>query len=541
MVHFFVFLTALFVAMVLVAVFMRLAPRLRFVDVPDGRKIHSTAIPRIGGIGMVLGAVASVLAWIDLSRSTEMVLFGIGVITAFGLWDDRVDLDYRIKFGGQLLAIAVVVWLGGVVIERLPGLESGEIPRFVSYPLTVFFLLGTTNATNLSDGLDGLAAGLSLLSLACIASLADLAEGDELVFTSLAIIGATLGFLRYNTHPAMVFMGDTGSQFLGFSLGVLALMLTEQVNTALTPGLALPILGLPIIDTLMVMGQRIAEGRSPFKPDKNHFHHKLLALGFDQYEAVLIIYAIQSLFVASAYLLRYESYWVIASFYLALSAVIVLFYPLARMLNWRLHSGMHPRGPSPVTAFLKRARDRARLDQTPNQVLSLLITGFLVMGSVAAKELAPDISYFVVASFAAWLLFRLLRLPAVKWVERFVIYSCVILVIYSIELSGVMERPLWQAGLKYFFLILAAAIAVGVRFSERYYFSVTPSDYLLVFILLAAANLPVFGDVNYAKLAIQSAVVLYGVEFVLRRRSAASRAISTGAMVAFVIVGIKTL
>ena len=541
MVHFVVFLTALFVAMVLVAVFMRLAPRLRFVDVPDGRKIHSAVIPRIGGIGMVLGAVASILAWVDLSPSAEMFLFGIGVITVFGLWDDRVDLDYRIKFAGQLLAISVAVWLGGVAVERLPGLESREIPWFVAYPLTVFFLLGTTNATNLSDGLDGLAAGLSLLSLACIASLADLAEGDELVFACLAIIGATLGFLRYNTHPAMVFMGDTGSQFLGFSLGVLVLMLTEQVNTALTPGLALPIVGLPIIDTLMVMGQRVLEGRSPFKPDKNHFHHKLLALGFDQYEAVLIIYAIQSLFVASAYLLRYESYWLIATFYLALGAVIVLFYPLARVFGWRLHGGAHPRRASPVTGFLKYARDRARLDQTPNRVLSLLITGFLIMGSVAARELAPDIRYFVAASLAAWLTFRLFRLPAARWVERFVIYSCVILVIYSIELSGITDRPPWQAGLKYFFPFLAAVTAVGVRFAGRYYFSVTPSDFLVVFILLAAANLPVFGDVNYAKLAIQSAVVLYGVEFVLRRRTAASRAISLGAVTAFVIVGVKAL
>jgi len=541
MVHFFVFLTALFVAMVLVAIFMRLAPRLRFVDVPDGRKIHSAVIPRVGGIGIVLGAVASVLAWIDLSRSTEMFLLGIGVITAFGLWDDRVDLDYRIKFAGQLLAISVVVWLGDVVVERLPGLEDREIPWFVTYPLTIFFLLGTTNATNLSDGLDGLAAGLSLLSLACIASLADLAEGDELVFTTIAIIGATLGFLRYNTHPAMVFMGDTGSQFLGFSLGVLVLMLTEQVNTALTPGLALPIVGLPIIDTLMVMGQRVAEGRSPFKPDKNHFHHKLLALGFDQYEAVLIIYALQSLFVVSAYLLRYESYWVIAIFYLALSAVIVLFYPLARILDWRLRGSVHPHVTSPVTGFLKSVRDWARLDQTPNQVLSLLITGFLIMGSVTAKGLAPDIRYFVAASLAVWLSFRLFRLSAAKWIERFVIYASVILVIYSIELSGITERPLWHAGLKYFFPGLAAVIAVGVRFAGRYYFSVTPSDFLVVFILLAAANLPVFGDVNYAKLAIQSAVVLYGVEFVLRRRSAASLAISIGAMAAFVIVGIKTL
>lgn len=139
MVHFVVFLTALFVTMVLVAMFMRLAPRLGFVDLPDGRKIHRAAIPRIGGIGMVIGAVVSVLVWLDLSRSCEMFLYGVGVIAAFGLWDDRVDLDYRIKFAGQLLAIAVVVGLGGLAVERLPGFENSEIPWLVSYPLTVFF------------------------------------------------------------------------------------------------------------------------------------------------------------------------------------------------------------------------------------------------------------------------------------------------------------------------------------------------------------------------------------------------------------------
>jgi UDP-GlcNAc:undecaprenyl-phosphate GlcNAc-1-phosphate transferase len=120
-----------------------------------------------------------------------------------------------------------------------------------------------------------------------------------------------------------------------------------------------------------------------------------------------------------------------------------------------------------------------------------------------------------------------------------VIYSGVILVIYSIEISGAIGRPLWQAALQYFFVILAVVIAVGVRFSERRHFAVTPSDYLVAFILLAAANLPVFGDVNYAKLAIQSAVVLYGAEFVLRRQSAAGRAISIAAVAAFVIAGIK--
>ena len=154
-------------------------------------------------------------------------------------------------------------------------------------------LVGITNAINLSDGLDGLAGGVTFLSLAAIAVLTYIAvDAGFMLLATMSIMGSILGFLRFNTFPARIFMGDGGSQFLGFSAGVLAILLTQSSNTALSPALPLLILGLPILDTLMVMGERIYEGRSPFVADRKHIHHRLLALGFHHYEAVVTIYAL---------------------------------------------------------------------------------------------------------------------------------------------------------------------------------------------------------------------------------------------------------
>lgn len=533
---FFTFLTALFVAMVLVAVSAHLARRFDLVDIPDPRKVHTVPIPRVGGIGMVLGVVVAVLAWAEPGPALRMFLWAVALLGLFGVWDDRVDLDYRLKFAGQSLAAVLIMSEGEVVIERLPWLESTPLSPWLTYPLTFFFLLGTTNATNLADGLDGLAAGLSLLSLACIAYLADLGEGEDIILAAVAIMGATLGFLRYNTHPAQIFMGDTGSQFLGFSLGVLVLLLTQRANTALTPGLALLVLGLPIIDTLVVMGQRLAHGLSPFRPDKNHFHHKLLSLGFDQYEAVLAIYGLQALFVVAAYFLRYEASSRLTLFYFSLAAVVALLPLLAQRLGWRLH----PRRTSWLARSVRFLMARAHLDSLPQRLLGWVIPVFLVLGAIFGANTARDFGYLAAAMLPLPLCLRLLRTPLALWAERLAMYSAVILVIYALETSESLHSAEAQAGLRYFFFALAVLIAVGVRFSGAY-FSVTPSDFLVLFILLAAANLPTLGGAHYAKLAIHAAVMLYGVEFVLRGRGGAVRALWAGTLVALAVVGIRAV
>lgn len=529
---FVLFLTTLFLAMVLVAGLIKLSAPLGLVDVPDARKVHASAIPRVGGIGMVVATIVALLLEFELDAGLRVCLLGVGILTVFGLMDDRYDLNYKTKFLGQFLAVLVVVVFGDVVIRRLCFLDCGTLPDAVAYPLTVFFLLGVTNAMNLADGLDGLAAGISILSLACIAFLADLAGGYQTIGAAVAILGAILGFLRYNTHPAIVFMGDTGSQFLGFSAGVLAVLLTQKVNTALSGSLPLLILGLPIIDTLLVMGHRILRGVSPFKPDRNHVHHKLLSLGFDHYEAVLATYVFQALCILLAYFLRYESDFLIVAIYLALFAVIAAFFPLAKAFHWRLHNADRGRV-SFLTRKLNLVLERAWLDKGAYQAVRFAVPAFLVATAMLTRKDNPDeIAVFAAGILGSWLVWVGARLPGAEFVERMAVYSSVILVVYLAQTAG-FEHSEVDRWFNYLVASLAVVVGVGVRFSGRY-FSLTPSDFLVMFVLLAAANLPVFNQVNYAKIAVQSAILLYGIEYILRRGSGTVWAVRGGGILALI-------
>ncbi|QSA95531.1 glycosyltransferase family 4 protein [Methylococcus sp. EFPC2] len=538
MFYYSIFLTALFVSMVLVAILIRLAAGWKLVDIPDARKVHKGAIPRIGGIGMVLGTVAAIGAWLGFDSGPKLFLLGILIIAAFGIWDDRANLNYKIKFLGQFLAVLAVVLPGDLLIDRLsfPGCE--DLPNLVSAPLTVFFLLGMTNAVNLADGLDGLAGGVSLLSLACIIALAAPADASEVILLSLAIGGSILGFLRYNTHPAVVFMGDTGSQFLGFSLGVLAIWLTQTANTALPPELPLLILGLPIVDTLTVMTQRILKGHSPFKPDRNHFHHRLLDLGLDHYEAVLAIYSLQAVFVCAAYVLRYESAALILGFYAALALALIAMHPLGTRLRWRLHRWQGHHRVSWLAHGVRELQQRQWLNKYPYYSVTLLIVGFLIVVALKINTRTPDLGYLSLAILILGATLRFFASPSMSSrLRSLIIYTGAILMIYLLNTQTGAELAEFQSRLKWFFLLLALLLAVGVRYSGREYFSLSTSDYLVMFILLASAYMPTFE--NSARLALEAAVMLYGVEYVKRRGGLPAHALWYGANAGFALVAAR--
>jgi UDP-GlcNAc:undecaprenyl-phosphate GlcNAc-1-phosphate transferase len=251
--YFAVFVIALVMTIALIPPLIQYSGRLKLVDVPGGRKVHMTAIPRVGGIAMVLSILIPVFLWVEVDPAVLSLLLGIGVIFVFGIWDDRGDLDYRLKFAGQIIAAGIVVLYGDIAIKVVPFFGFDPVSPWFYIPLSIFVLVAVTNAINLADGLDGLAAGVVLLSLAGVAILALLADSTNLLLITLAVIGAIAGFLRFNTYPARIFMGDTGSQFLGFSAGVLMIMLTQQVNTALNPAIPLLLFGLPLFDTLFVI------------------------------------------------------------------------------------------------------------------------------------------------------------------------------------------------------------------------------------------------------------------------------------------------
>ena len=324
------FILSLFLTIGLVPVFKRMAFRMHLVDEPDARKVHVLPMPRSGGISMAIGAFLPVLIWVPMNNMLRAVHLGCTIIVVFGLLDDVKNLKYWQKLCAQVAGALVVMIYGGVQIRCLGGLlpGGGTLPLVVSLPLTLLFIVGVTNAINLSDGLDGLAGGVSLLSFVSIGFFAHRCGNTHLALMCVAVAGAILGFLRYNTHPAVVFMGDAGSQMLGFLCVVFTLMLT-QAHTPYSEITPLFVIGFPIIDTLTVMGERMAKGGSPFKPDKNHFHHRLMKQGLFHSESVALIYLLQAIFIGCAFLLRFYPNWLNISVFLGLSCGIIFLFYLA--------------------------------------------------------------------------------------------------------------------------------------------------------------------------------------------------------------------
>jgi UDP-GlcNAc:undecaprenyl-phosphate GlcNAc-1-phosphate transferase len=347
-----------------------------------------------------------------------------------------------------------------------------------------------------------------------------------------------LGFLRYNTHPAMVFMGDTGSQFLGFSLGVLAIWLSQRVNTAIAPELPLLIMGLPIIDTLLVMTQRILRGQSPFLPDRTHFHHKLLDLGFDHYQVVLAIYAIQAGFVAAAYFLRYESTLLILGCYALAVTLIATLYPLAHRLGWQ----RHPAREGVLSAFSSTMlKTKAPVAGLVYILISAMIGTYLLGAMAISAKLASEIFALSLAVCLSALTCRILRLSMTTVLVRLAIYICALLSTYA----GIFEPALaesvdfmWH---HVYFAVLMALIAVGIRISGETHFRLTPSDYLMMAAFVTAANLPILKDPRYSQLTMEAAVILYGVEYVLNRECMGKDVLLGLAILPVLVIGARAL
>lgn len=322
------FYIAFLLSTLLVPVGIRLGRRWGIVDKPDPRKVHTGLIPRTGGMAIAVATVASLLAPMAMSRELGGYMGGGLIILFFGMWDDMRDLSYRIKFFGQIAAILTFALISGVQVcclgELLPGIFVYLGPA--SILVTLIFMLAVINIINLSDGLDGLAGGLSLLILLACAFLGYIQEAMLPIAIALAVSGGLVGFMRYNVHPAEVFMGDTGSQFLGYTIGACLIMLTQN-HSIYTPVLPLFLLGTPILDTAMVMYERIQSGQSPFKPDKNHLHHKLLRAGLTQEQAVVSIYFLHFALIVTGFALRF------VADYLSLLLYIIILWAVFAFRN----------------------------------------------------------------------------------------------------------------------------------------------------------------------------------------------------------------
>ena len=289
----------------------RFAERVGAIDVPkDGRRVHDHPIPRMGGLAIFMGFVLSVLLFVNMSLPVLGMLLGAVIIAVMGAVDDIVSLKPLVKLAGQVLAALAAIRCG-LVFDTISNPNFFSQTTFIqigrlSAPLTLLWIVGCTNAVNLIDGLDGLAVGVSAISSLTM-FVVSLYVADPLVSILLAaLVGACLGFMPFNLNPAKIFMGDVGSQLLGFILStvsILGLFKFHAIITFIVPVLALAV---PLADTTFAFVRRIAHGQSPFKADRGHLHHRLLAMGMSQKQAVAVIYGISALLGLFAVLITGE-------------------------------------------------------------------------------------------------------------------------------------------------------------------------------------------------------------------------------------------
>lgn len=339
----------LVMSLILTPLIMKLAIKMNATDEPNYRKAHSVSKPTLGGIAIFISFLVGLLILQPSSDYHWAIVTGAFIIILLGIFDDLYNLSAKVKFLVQIGTALLIVFWGGLQVEFINLPFGGQIEfGFLSSVVTIFWIVGITNAINLIDGLDGLAAGVSSIALFTIAGMAVL-MGDVYVSTmALILFFSTVGFLRYNFYPAKIFMGDTGALFLGYMIGVLALLGFKNI-TIISFVIPIFILGVPISDTLIAMVRRRVNRQPMSSPDSSHLHHRLMKSGFTHKQTVLFIYSLSAMFSIAAVLFSMTTLWgSIIIFAVALLAIEVLIENL----------GMINNDFKPLTKFVKSLRQK---------------------------------------------------------------------------------------------------------------------------------------------------------------------------------------
>ena len=531
-------ITSMAISMAIIPVMMRFAPYLGMVDSPDERKVHTSAIPRSGGIGIVVGILVPLFIWQNLSDFTMSFIVGCLVLLVFGAWDDAKNIRPAYKFIGQLLAAMIVVFYGDIYVHHFPFIGEIDIPAYFGKPFTVIAIVGMINALNLSDGLDGLAGGEALISLAAIIYLAYLFEGDVAMAIAAATIGGIFGFLRFNSHPARIFMGDAGSQTLGFVLAVLAVHLTQQVAPIASPVVALLLLGLPIIDSIVVFYLRARRGDSLVVAAKDHLHHRLLARGFHHYESVMIIYSIQIILVASAALLPYESDLLLICIYLGLCVLLFSIINYSERAAWYAH-----RKKSESSTLLSEVLEgRQNLLILPYRLLKAGMSLFIISAAVMSTEVPIDLG---VSSLVLFILL-LLAITSNWFGDNLYRLLMFVTMGFSVYLLSTYP-PYWlleQISLVYiYFVIITVVSFISIRITVKDQFQITPLDYLVVILAVIVGFAPGIdhGSSSMIWMVIQLIVLFYACELVIQNMKSQFNSLTGAAGVALVLIAFRGL
>ena len=334
----FAFILALAISFACTPAVRMLAIKIKAVDVPkDNRRMHKVPIPRMGGLAIFAGFLVSVLFFVPLGTEFRSILIGALILVVLGIIDDIVALKPKTKFAGQIIAALIPALSGvsihGIVNPFVPG-QYSTLGIF-SIPLTVIWIVGITNAVNFIDGLDGLACGVSAIATVTMFIIAVLFGETYIALMMAALAGACLGFLPYNMNPAKIFMGDTGSMFLGYILATVSIQGLFKFYAVISFAVPFILLGLPIFDTGFAIVRRLLKGQSPLQADRGHVHHRLIDLGFDQKQSVAILYAFSALMGLTAVILARtnESKLII----LAIAVLVCFFLAMSLMSFEKRH------------------------------------------------------------------------------------------------------------------------------------------------------------------------------------------------------------
>lgn len=375
-------IVALGVCWAVTPLIVRLAHGMNAVDLPGGRKVHREPVPRIGGLAVFLGFVAGLMfaAWVTgtlwtvpaVSVYWRGLAYAATAMLLMGLADDLWGLSFYTKFAAQIAA-SWYVWSCGFRIEILSHPLGGaeQVLGGLSLPLTVLWIVGITNAVNLIDGLDGLAAGIALITTLTAAVIAFTLDNLGVTATCVALAGSLIGFLIHNFNPAKIFLGDSGSMFLGFVLAVTSVRGSQKGTTAVAVLVPLLMLGVPLLDTSLAVARRFRrlqyEGRNSdnaivyllknlgqiFRPDRKHIHHRLLDLGLSQRRAVGVLYGLGALFASAAFAVVLMNSHRVASMLIAVLATLmacflIMLYFRAVRANRGARFGEDPAAGDPV-------------------------------------------------------------------------------------------------------------------------------------------------------------------------------------------------
>jgi UDP-GlcNAc:undecaprenyl-phosphate/decaprenyl-phosphate GlcNAc-1-phosphate transferase len=295
--YYIIFVIAMIISFALTPLVKKLAVKLDIIDVPkDERRVHKKPIPLIGGLAIYISFMVMLAFNGGFSKDYLAIFIGGTIILIGGLLDDKYDLKPRYKLMFQISAALVLIFMG-VEISLLTNpftkyFSSLNLEKWISIPVTLIWIVGVTNAFNLIDGLDGLSSGLALISSVTMLIVSVITGRYEAILLNSILAGSILGFLPYNFNPASIFLGDTGAQLLGFLLSSIAIIGAVKSATAITLAVPIIALGVPIYDTLLAIIRRKINGKPIMQADKGHLHHRLLALGYSQKKAVIIMYII---------------------------------------------------------------------------------------------------------------------------------------------------------------------------------------------------------------------------------------------------------